>query len=97
MPADDDFWPNAGKPRCENRGPVIASVASVNYLNFFTLHEPREVENQRQLEKTTSGRDVKRNAEVTVKEHVASVAKQLGDEITIRRFVRFQVGDSAAA
>lgn len=40
---------------------------------------------------------VKRNAEVTVKEHVASVAKQLGDEITIRRFVRFQVGDSAAA
>ena len=40
---------------------------------------------------------VKRNAEVTVKEHVASVAKQLGDEITIRSFVRFQVGESAAA
>ena len=36
---------------------------------------------------------VKRNSEVTVKEHVASVAKQLGDEITIRGFVRFQVGD----
>jgi len=39
---------------------------------------------------------VKRNSEVTVKEHVASVAKQLGDEVTIRRFVRFQVGESLA-
>src|SRR6266566_514414 len=39
---------------------------------------------------------VKRNSEVTVKEHVASVAKQLGDEITIRRFIRFQVGEAAA-
>jgi len=38
---------------------------------------------------------VKRNSEVSVKEHVASVGKQLGDEITIRRFVRFQVGESA--
>jgi elongation factor Ts len=38
---------------------------------------------------------VKRNSEVNVKEHVAQVAKQLGDEITIRRFVRFQVGESA--
>ena len=37
---------------------------------------------------------VKRNSEVSVKEHVASVAKQLGDEITIRRFVRFQVGEA---
>jgi elongation factor Ts len=39
---------------------------------------------------------VKRNSEVNVKEHVAQIAKQLGDEITIRRFVRFQVGESAA-
>jgi elongation factor Ts len=39
---------------------------------------------------------VKKNSEVSVKEHVASIAKQLGDEITIRRFVRFQVGESAA-
>jgi elongation factor Ts len=38
---------------------------------------------------------VKRNSEVSVKEHVAQVAKQLGDEVTIRRFVRFQVGESA--
>lgn len=38
---------------------------------------------------------VKRNSEVNVKEHVAQVAKQLGDEITIRRFVRFQVGESS--
>jgi len=39
---------------------------------------------------------VKKNSEVTVKEHIAAVAKQLGDEIAIRRFVRFQVGESAA-
>jgi elongation factor Ts len=37
---------------------------------------------------------VKKNSEVTVKEHMGSLAKQLGDEITIRRFVRFQVGES---
>jgi elongation factor Ts len=38
---------------------------------------------------------VKRNSEVSLKEHVAQIAKQLGDEISIRRFVRFQVGESA--
>jgi len=37
---------------------------------------------------------VKRNSEISVKDHVAEVARQLGDEITIRRFVRFQVGES---
>jgi len=37
---------------------------------------------------------VKRNSEVSIKEHVASVAKQLGDEITIRRFERFQLGET---
>jgi elongation factor Ts len=40
---------------------------------------------------------VKRNSEVSVKEHVGGIAKQLGDEITIRRFARFQVGESPAA
>jgi len=39
---------------------------------------------------------VKKNSEVSVKEHVAQVGKQLGDEITIRRFVRFQVGEGVA-
>jgi elongation factor Ts len=39
---------------------------------------------------------VKRNSEVSVKEHVAQVGKQLGDEIVIRRFVRFQVGEVTA-
>ena len=39
---------------------------------------------------------VKQNSEITVKEHVATVAKQLGDEIVIRHFVRFQVGESPA-
>ena len=39
---------------------------------------------------------VKRNSEVSVKEHVAQISKQLGDEITIVRFLRFQVGEVAA-
>jgi len=40
---------------------------------------------------------VKKNSEISVKEHIATVAKQLGDEISIRRFVRFQVGEAIAA
>jgi elongation factor Ts len=40
---------------------------------------------------------VKRNSEVSVKEHIGGIAKQLGDEIVIRRFARFQVGESTAA
>jgi len=39
---------------------------------------------------------VKKNSEISVKEHIGQVAKQLGDEITIRRFVRFQVGENPA-
>jgi len=39
---------------------------------------------------------VKKNSEISVKDHVASIGKQLGDDIVIRRFVRFQVGESAA-
>ena len=39
---------------------------------------------------------VKRNSEISVKEHIGATAKQMGDEITIRRFVRFQVGESPA-
>ena len=37
---------------------------------------------------------VTKNSEISVKEHVARMGKHLGDEITIRRFVRFQVGES---
>ena len=40
---------------------------------------------------------VKRNSEVSVKEHLGGIAKQLGDEIVIRRFSRFQVGETPAA
>jgi elongation factor Ts len=40
---------------------------------------------------------VKRNSEVSVKEHQGIIAKQLGDEIVVRRFARFQVGESPAA
>ena len=40
---------------------------------------------------------VKKNSEIAVKEHIGSVTKQLGDEITIRRFVRFQVGEIPVA
>ena len=39
---------------------------------------------------------VKRNSEVSVKEHVAQISKQLDDEVSIVRFLRFQVGDVAA-
>ena len=35
--------------------------------------------------------------EITVREHVAGVAKQLDDEISIRRFIRFQVGETTGA
>lgn len=37
-----------------------------------------------------------KNPEQTIAQHVAEVAKKIGDEITIRRFVRFQVGESVA-
>ncbi|HVV01717.1 MAG TPA: translation elongation factor Ts [Verrucomicrobiae bacterium] len=37
---------------------------------------------------------VKKNSEVSVSEHIGSVARELGDEISIRRFVRFQVGET---
>ncbi|HMO63778.1 MAG TPA: translation elongation factor Ts [Verrucomicrobiota bacterium] len=37
-----------------------------------------------------------KNPEHAVKEHVAAVAKELGAEITIRRFLRWQVGEATA-
>jgi len=37
-----------------------------------------------------------KNPDQTIAQHVGEVAKKIGDEITIRRFVRFQVGESAA-
>jgi elongation factor Ts len=37
-----------------------------------------------------------KNPDQTIAQHVAEVAKKIGDEITIRRFVRFQVGESVA-
>jgi elongation factor Ts len=37
---------------------------------------------------------VKQNSEITVKEHAAAVAKRLGDDVVIRRFIRFQVGEA---
>jgi elongation factor Ts len=40
---------------------------------------------------------VKKNSEITVKEHVAQLSKQLNAEIVIRRFLRFQVGESLSA
>ncbi len=39
---------------------------------------------------------VKLNSEVTVKEHVANLSKKLDDEIVIRRFLRFQLGESVS-
>ena len=40
---------------------------------------------------------VKKNSEISLKEHVAIVAKQLGDEITIHRFARYQIGETTGA
>jgi elongation factor Ts len=40
---------------------------------------------------------VKQNSEVTVREHIQAVGKKLGDTITVRRFVRFQVGEAFTA
>ena len=37
-----------------------------------------------------------KNPEQTIAQHVAEVAKKIGDDITIRRFVRFQVGEAVA-
>jgi len=39
---------------------------------------------------------VKRNSEVSVKEQLAEVAKEVGDSIEIRRFLRFQMGEALA-
>jgi elongation factor Ts len=40
---------------------------------------------------------VKKNAEITVKEHIASLEKALDDSLQIRRFVRFQIGEAASS
>jgi len=37
---------------------------------------------------------IKKNSEVTVKEHMAALASELGDELVIRRFLRYQVGEA---
>ncbi|MBK7997578.1 MAG: translation elongation factor Ts [Verrucomicrobia bacterium] len=37
-----------------------------------------------------------KNPEVTVKQHVDTIGKKLGDELTVRRFVRFKVGEGEA-
>ena len=37
-----------------------------------------------------------KNPDMTVQQHVGTVSKALGDEIVIRRFIRFQVGEAAA-
>ena len=37
-----------------------------------------------------------KNPEQTMAQHVGEVSKKIGDEITIRRFVRFQVGEATA-
>jgi elongation factor Ts len=36
-----------------------------------------------------------KNPDMTVGQHIGSVSKALGDEIKVRRFVRFQVGETA--
>ncbi len=36
---------------------------------------------------------VKQNAEISVREHMAAISKQLNDQINVHQFVRFQVGE----
>ncbi len=38
---------------------------------------------------------IRKNGEITLKEHIAAIGKQLEDEFTVRRFLRFQVGEAA--
>ena len=38
-----------------------------------------------------------KNPDSTVAQHIGETSKKLGDEFTVRRFVRFQVGEGAAA
>lgn len=40
---------------------------------------------------------VRENGEISVKEHINNIAKTLGDTIVVRRFVRYQVGESFAS
>jgi elongation factor Ts len=39
---------------------------------------------------------LKKNSEISVKEQMAALAKQLDDQIVIRRFVRYQLGEAIA-
>jgi elongation factor Ts len=39
---------------------------------------------------------VKRNGEISVGKHIEEVGKLMGDQIVVRRFLRFQVGETAA-
>jgi len=40
---------------------------------------------------------VRQNGDVSVKDYINGIAKQLGDTIVVKRFVRFQVGESIAS
>ena len=36
-----------------------------------------------------------KQGDLTLKDYIGNVAKELGDEITVKRFLRFQVGETA--
>ena len=38
---------------------------------------------------------IRQNGDITVKQHLGNVGKELGDEVVVRRFLRFQVGEEA--
>ncbi|MGC8743674.1 MAG: translation elongation factor Ts [Verrucomicrobiia bacterium] len=40
---------------------------------------------------------VRQNGDISVKDYINGIAKQLGDTIVVKRFVRFQVGESIAS
>jgi elongation factor Ts len=35
-----------------------------------------------------------KNPDISIKDHVASVAQALGDEIAVAKFLRFQIGEN---
>lgn len=97
----------AGSPQAVSRDqldPAIIERERNVYANSDLVKNkpPQAVEKiiQGKLEKFLQGiclldqGFVKRNSEVSVAEHMAEVAKQIGDEVTIRRFARFQVGEA---
>ncbi len=97
----------AGNPSCVDRSGVDANELE---REKAILAEQMKDKPPQALEKIMTGKlekfyqthclvdqgFVKQNGEIAVKEHIASVGKTVGDELSVRRFLRYQVGESGA-